>query len=133
MGIDYGTKRVGIAVTDPLQIISSALTTVPTVEVFDFLEKYLGEEEVECIVVGEPTHIDGTPTKIEHLIKGFMNKLRKLYPSIELARQDERYTSKDAKEIILRSGAKKKKRREKGLVDKISAALILEEYLEAKR
>ncbi|MBK9017038.1 MAG: Holliday junction resolvase RuvX [Saprospiraceae bacterium] len=133
MGIDYGTKRTGIAVTDPLQIISSGLTTVPTHELFDFIAKYLKEEEVEAIVVGEPMYPDGNPAQIADQVKGFVNKLRKQYPDIQVFMQDERYTSEMAKQIILQSGANRKKRRDKALVDKVSAALILEDYLNSKQ
>ena len=129
LGIDYGTKRVGIAVTDPLQIIVNGLDTVPTDEIFDYLKKYMEEEEVECIVVGEPMHEDGSPAQIAHLVVGFIRKLKELFPEIKVDTQDERFTSKDAKEIILLSGVKKKKRRDKLLVDKISAVLILQDYL----
>ncbi len=131
MAIDYGTKRTGIAVTDPLQIIAQGLTTIPTAEVFDYLTEYFQTEEVEKIVVGEPLHIDGNPTKITHLVKGFANKLRKLFPAIEVVMHDERFSSVDAKTIILQSGAKQKKRRDKALVDTVSAALILEDYLKS--
>lgn len=130
LGIDYGSKRVGIAVTDPLQIIASSLTTVATKDIFDFLEDYLSKEEVVCIVVGEPLKEDGTPAQIAHLVVGFIRKLQKLYPDLKIVTQDERYTSRSAKKIILQSGAKKKKRRDKSLVDKISAALILQAYME---
>ena len=133
LGIDYGSKRVGIAVTDPLQIISSGLTTVATKDIFTFLEKYLSDEVVECIVVGDPLKEDGTPAQIAHLVVGFVRKLKELYPDIKIASQDERYTSRDAKKIILQSGAKKKKRQDKSLVDKVSAALILQAYMEKKR
>jgi len=129
LGIDYGTKRVGISATDPLQIIVNGLTTVPTLEIFDFLQDYIKEEEVECIVVGEPMHKDGSPAQIAHLVVGFIRKLKKLFPDIKIDTQDERYTSQDAKEIILLSGIKKKKRRDKGLVDEVSAVLILQDYL----
>ena len=130
IGIDYGTKRVGVAVTDTLQIIVNGLDTVPTSEIFDFLKKYMEEEEVECIVVGEPMHKDGNPAQIAHLVVGFIRKLKKLFPEIKVDTQDERFTSKDAKAIILQSGIKKKKRRnDKELVDKISAVLILQDYL----
>ena len=132
LGIDYGTKRVGIATTDPLQIISSALTTVPNKDIFSFLAQYLATEEVECIVVGDPMHKDGKPAQIAHLVVGFVRKLKELYPDIEIAMQDERYTSRDAKQIILQSGAKKKKRRDKSLVDKVSAALILQAYMDGR-
>ncbi len=133
MSIDYGTKRVGVAVTDPLQIIANGLETVSTLEIFDFLKQYLESEEVEKIIVGMPYHLDGTPTKISQLIEDFIAKINKLYPSIKVVIQDERFTSSDAKKIILQSGAKKKKRRDKSLVDKISAVLILQEYLESQR
>jgi putative pre-16S rRNA nuclease len=131
MAIDYGTKRTGIAVTDPLQIIAQGLTTKPTAEVFDYLAQYFRTEEVEKIVVGEPLHIDGNPTKITHLVKGFANKLRKLFPAIEVVMHDERFSSVDARAVILQSGAKQKKRRDKGLVDKVSAALILDDFMKS--
>ncbi len=132
MAIDYGTKRTGIAVTDPLQIIPGGLDTLPTAELFEFLERYLSEEEVETIVVGEPLYPDGKPAQIHHLVVGFVRKLKKLFPGIEVVMQDERYTSEDAKRIIRQSGAKKKKRREKALVDQVSATLILRDYLESR-
>lgn len=132
MAIDYGTKRTGLAVTDPLQLIANGLDTVPTVDIWEYLQDYLAQEEVECIVVGEPMHKDGNPAQIAHLVVGFVRKLRKLFPGIEVVTHDERYTSEDAKRIILMSGAKKKKRRDKGLVDKISAVLILQDYLETR-
>jgi putative Holliday junction resolvase len=129
MGIDYGTKRTGIAVTDPLQIIASGLTTIPTHELFDFLTEYFQQEEVEKVVVGEPMHKDGNPAQIAHMVVGFVRKLKKQFPQIEVVTHDERGTSVMAKEIILQSGIKQKKRRDKTLVDKIAAALILEDYL----
>ncbi|MGB1217688.1 MAG: Holliday junction resolvase RuvX, partial [Saprospiraceae bacterium] len=132
MGIDYGTKKTGIAVTDPLKIITTALDTVPTVDLFEYLADYFQKEEVEVVVIGEPLHMDGTPMKQHQNIVGFSRKLQKLYPEKEVVFQDERYSSMEAKQIILNSGAKKKKRRDKTLVDKISAALILEYYMKAK-
>ena len=129
IGIDYGTKRVGLSTTDPLQIIVSGLNAIPTTEVFDFLQDYIAKEEVECIVVGDPMHEDGRPAQIAHLVVGFVRKLKKLFPEIKVDTQDERFTSQDAKEMILRSGIKKKKRRDKGLVDEVSAILILQDYL----
>ena len=129
MAIDYGTKRTGVAVTDPLQIIVNGLDTVPTNEIFDFLSSYLSQEEVEKIVVGEPMHLDGKPAQIAHLVVGFVRKLKKQYPGLEIVTHDERLTSQEAREIILQSGVKKKKRRQKDLVDKISAVLILQDYL----
>jgi len=133
MGIDYGTKKIGIATTDPLQIICSPLTTVPTSEIFNFLAKYIAEEEVEGIVVGEPLNLDGTPAQIAHFVVGFVRKLKKLYPDLTIATQDERHTSVDAKKIILQSGARKKKRRDKTLIDKVSASLILQAYMDKNR
>lgn len=129
LAIDYGLKRTGIAVTDPLKIIASALTTIPTAELMDFLEKYCSEEEVECFVVGLPMHADGNPAQIAAQIDDFAEKLRKKFPQQPVVRQDERYTSVDAQRIILQSGIKKQKRRDKSLVDKIAAALILEQYM----
>jgi len=131
MGIDYGTKRTGIAVTDPLQIIASNLETVPTNNLFPWLKSYFEIEEVEKIIVGEPLHLDGNPAQIAPLVYTFVKKLEKLYPDKEVILQDERFTSKEAFDIILKSGIKKKKRRDKSLVDKISAALILESYMKA--
>jgi len=129
MAIDYGTKRTGIAVTDPLQIIASGLTTVHTSELFDFLENYFEEEEVEMVVVGESYHKDGKPTNVMQQIVGFIRKLKKKYPELEVVTQDENHTSSAARDIISQSGIPKMKRRDKGLVDKIAAALILEQYM----
>jgi putative holliday junction resolvase len=130
LAIDFGTKRIGIAVTDPLQIIASGLTTVLTPEIFDFLKKYCATEEVERFVVGLPMHPDGNPSQIADLVDAFVENLKKQFPLIPVSRQDERYTSNDAKKIILQSGIKKQKRRDKALVDKVAAALILEQYMQ---
>jgi len=130
LAIDFGLKRTGIAVTDPLKIIASPLTTVPTHMVIEFLQKYCSEEEVEHFVLGLPLHADGNPAQIAPQVDAFANRLRKLFPEKIIIRQDERNTSNDAKKIILQSGIKKQKRRDKALVDKIAAALILEQYME---
>ena len=130
MAIDYGTKRTGIAVTDPLQIIANGLDTIDTAGLLAYLEKYLAEEEVETVVVGEPLHADGSPTYLEPHIVGFIRKLQKVFPDLNIVRQDERFTSVMAKEALLESGLKKKKRREKGLIDKMAATILLQEYLE---
>lgn len=130
LAIDYGLKRTGIAVTDPLKIIASGLTTLSTETIFDFLKKYCQEETVERFVVGLPLHPDGNPTQIAPAVDEFVEKLIKLFPEIPVVRQDERNTSNDAKKIILNSGIKKQKRRDKALVDKVAAALILEQYME---
>jgi putative Holliday junction resolvase len=132
MGIDYGRKKTGIAVTDPLKIIVSALETVTTHVLFDWLADYFEKEDVDVIVIGEPLHPDGSPLGPHQDIIGFSRKLRKLYPDKEVILFDERYTSMEAREIIKMSGAKKKKREDKTLVDRISAALILENYMRSK-
>ncbi len=131
LAIDYGLKRTGIAVTDPLRIIASALATVPTPEVFAFLKKYCSDEDVESFVVGLPLYPDGNPAQTAPQTDEFVEQLRKIFPEKNIFRQDERFTSNDAKQIILQSGAKKQKRRDKSLVDRIAAALILEHYMEA--
>ena len=131
LAIDYGTKRTGIAVTDPLQIIASGLDTVPTEGVIDFLKKYFETEAAEKIIVGEPLHADGNPMEITKKVYDFVEKLKKLFPQIPVHLQDERFTSKTASRLILESGAKKKKRQDKALIDKVSAAVILQEYMEA--
>lgn len=130
LAIDFGLKRTGIAVTDPLKIIAFALTTMPTHETLDFLQKYCAEEEVECFVLGLPLHADGNPAQIAPQADAFAEKIQKLFPDKKIHRQDERNTSNSAKQIILQSGIKKQKRRDKALVDKIAAALILEQFME---
>lgn len=133
LAIDYGTKRTGIAVTDPLKLIASPLETVSTASLLDYLHEYLTSEEVEAIVIGEPLHADGRPTQIHHLVVGLSRKLQKTFPAITVELHDESFTSENAKQVILQSGTRKKKRRDKSLVDKVSAALILSDYLESKR
>lgn len=131
LAIDFGLKRTGIAVTDPLKIIASGLTTVPTAELMAFLEKYCLQETVDCFVVGLPLYPDGNPAQIANQVDQFVEQLHKKFPDLPIERQDERNTSNDAKRIILQSGAKKHKRQDKALVDKVAAALILEQYMEA--
>jgi putative Holliday junction resolvase len=133
IGIDWGSKRVGIATTDPFQIIASPLETVETTLVLDFLKKYLSTEHVERFVIGEPRKLDGTDAEILPQIKAFAANLNKLFPEIPVSFQDERFTSSDAQRIIIASGIKKMKRRDKSLVDKISASIILEEYMQASK
>lgn len=132
MSIDFGTKRIGLAVTDPLQIIASPLETVDNHKIIPFLQQYFFTEEVERIIVGEPMKLDGTEADIMPKIRDFMKQLHKHFPAIPVELQDERFTSKDAQKIILQSGIKKMKRRDKSLVDKISASIILKEWMEAK-
>lgn len=129
MGIDYGTRKTGISATDPLQIIVNGLETVPTDKLQDFLTDYLTREEVDKIVFGLPRHADGNPTYLTPIVENFAKKIKSQFPEIEIDFQDESFTSKQAKEILLQSGANKKKRRDKTQVDKISAVLILQSYL----
>lgn len=131
LAIDYGTKRTGLAVTDPLRIIASALDTVPTAELLAYLVKYCAEEPVERFVVGFPRHEDGNPAQVVPEIEKFVEKLQKQFPDKPVTFEDERYTSREASKIILQSVNKKSRRREKGLVDRIAAALILEQYMQA--
>ncbi len=131
MAIDYGTKKTGIAVTDPLKIIANGLDTVPTNQLMGFFEEYFFTEIVETIVFGEVIRADGTPGSNHEKIQQLMKDISKKYPNIKLTTFDESFTSQRAKEIILKSGVKKKKRRDKSLVDKISAILILQDYMEA--
>ncbi len=132
LGIDYGTKRTGIAVTDTLQIIASPLETVPTTTILDYLKTYLVNEEVERIIVGEPKKHDESDADIMPKIRQFVADINKLFPHIPVEMQDEQYTSFQAKRIILQAGIPKMKRRDKSLVDKISASLILKEWMEAQ-
>jgi putative Holliday junction resolvase len=132
MSFDYGTKRIGIAVTDPLQIIATGLTTIHPKDVFDFLKKYLLTEEVECFVVGDPKQMDGTPSQSAQHVKGFITGLKKNFPGIPIEAVDERFTSKMASATIAQSGFKKSDRQNKARIDTISATIILQSYLEKK-
>ena len=132
LALDYGTRRTGIAITDPFQLIASGLTTVPTDDLWDFLEQYLREEDVERIVVGEPRQMDNTPSEVEGAISTFLKELSKRYPKLPVSRQDERFTSKMALRTMVEGGMKKKKRRQKETLDQISATLILQSYLSRK-
>ena len=132
LAIDYGLKRTGIAVTDELQIIASGLTTVKTNELIVFLKNYISKEKVELFLVGEPKQMDNTASESEVLILPFIAKLEKLIPNIPIKRIDERFTSKMAFQTMIDSGLKKKQRKNKALVDEISATLILQSYLYSK-
>ncbi|MBV6647614.1 MAG: Holliday junction resolvase RuvX [Cyclobacteriaceae bacterium] len=131
LAIDYGAKRTGLAVTDPLQIISSPLEGVHTHILFDFLKGYFGQEEVEKVVVGWPTQDDGSDTNNTPLVRAFVNRFKKLFPTMEVVLHDEWGTSKMAMQSMIAAGAKRKDRRKKINVDKVSATLILQSYLEA--
>lgn len=133
IAIDYGTKRCGIAETDDLQIIASALTTIPTAEALTFLNDYCTKNKVETAVFGLPVRASGELSEVETHILKFIKQFKKANPDIRIDRVDESYTSKRAMEAMLQSGAGKKKRRAKENLDKISATLILQNYLETKR
>lgn len=129
LALDYGQKRTGIAVTDEMQLIASGLTTVPSHEIIRFLKKYISEEKVIRFIVGEPKQMDSTPSESEALIGSFLLKLKAEFPDIPIERQDERFTSKIAFQTMIDSGLNKKQRRNKALVDEISATIILQGYL----
>lgn len=121
-----------MAASDPLRLIATGLTTIPTWQLFDWLDKYLQEEEVGDLVIGESLHKDGTPNTIHSHIVGFERKFAKLYPSIRLHRQDEFLTSKRAKMAMIEMGLPKMKRRDKARIDKIAATIILQDFMESK-
>lgn len=129
LAIDYGMKRTGLAVTDALQIIASGLTTVPTNELLSFLKDYTEKECVDLFLVGEPKQMNNSPSESEALIVPFLEQLSKQFPKIPIKRVDERFTSKMAFQTMIDSGLKKKQRKNKALVDEISATLILQSYL----
>ncbi len=133
LAIDYGKARCGIAATDDFQIIASGLPTVENKNIFQFLTKYFAENNVESIVVGLPTDLKGNLNEVEKDILKFLEKFRTEFPEIEIHRFDERFTSKMASFFISQSGKNKKKREEKGLIDKVSATLILQNFLEQKQ
>ncbi len=130
LGIDYGTKRVGLAITDELKIIASPLETVETSKIITHLEKLLSKENIEAIVLGEPKYLDGTISNTTKKVYEFKSKIEKKFPSIPVHLEDEMFTSKMAAESMIAAGIKKKKRQEKGNLDKISAALILKSFMD---
>lgn len=132
LAIDYGQKRVGIAVTDNEQIIASGLTTVHSKDILSFLEGYLKHEEVECFVIGEAKNLDNSPSESARFIEPFVKKLSKTFPDTKIVRVDERFSSKIAFQTMIDAGLKKKTRRDKALVDKVSATIILQSYLESR-
>ena len=133
LSIDYGKKRTGIAVTDPLQIIAGGLATVSTSELYDFLVSYIGREPVERIVIGEPRQSDGSPSENFARVEQFVNRWRKSQPSVPIEFYDERFTSVLAHRAMIDGGLRKKDRQNKALVDEISATILLQDYLESKR
>jgi putative Holliday junction resolvase len=129
MAFDYGTKRIGIAVTDPMQIIATGLDTIHPLKIVDFLQKYLKTEAVERFIVGEPKQMDNTPSKSAIHVKGFVNLLKRTFPDIPIEMLDERFTSKMASATIAQSGMGKKARQNKELIDNISAVILLQSWM----
>lgn len=133
MAIDYGLKRTGIAVTDPLQIIATALTTISSRELVDFLKKYLLAEPVELILIGMPKNLDDSETHGTRPALKAIEEIRKNFPSVTVKEVDERYTSKMAKSAMIDMGLKKKDRRDKAIVDQIAATIMLQDYLQTRQ
>jgi len=133
LSIDYGKKRTGIAVTDPLQLIAGGLATVSTSELFDWLKAYLAKEQVERIVIGEPRQPNGQPSENLERVQQFVNRWRKAMPDVPIEFYDERFTSVLAHQAMIDGGLKKKVRQDKALVDEISATIILEDYLRSRK
>jgi putative holliday junction resolvase len=129
IAIDYGLKRTGLAVTDPLQIIATGLTTVESRQLIPFLKDYFSKEPVELIVIGEPKNWDDTDTHATPLVEKCIKELQKTFPHLPIKKVDERYTSKMAKDAMLEMGMKKMQRRNKALVDEIAATIMLQEYM----
>lgn len=133
LSIDYGRKRTGVAVTDPLQLIAGGLATVTTSELFNFLRQYVQREEVERIVIGKPMQPNGQPSENLQRVEQFVNKWCKTMPQIPIEYFDERFTSVIAHRVILNSGLKKEERRNKALIDEISAIIILEDWMASRK
>ena len=129
MAIDYGSKRTGLAVTDPSQIIATALETVPTHQLFEYLKKYISKEIVECFVVGDPRRLNNEMSETTHLTNQFVNKLKREIPEIPVKRLDERFTSVMAAKSLIESCQSRKTRQDKSVLDKISATILLQNYL----
>lgn len=130
IAIDYGQKRVGFAATDELRICANALDTVHVTQAFDYLKNYLEKENVDAIVIGEPRKLDNNPSDSSRFIEPFVNRVKKAFPTIPIVRVDERFTSRIAFQTMIDAGLKKKDRQDKALVDKISATIILQTYLQ---
>jgi len=133
LAIDYGSKRTGLAETDELQIIASALTAVDTRNLYEFIKNYVANNDVETIVVGEMTNYDGSDTHNTKPSNEFARSLEKKYPSINIEREDESFTSRESIQALIQAGVPKMKRRDKKLIDKISATIILQRYMERKQ
>lgn len=133
MAFDYGRKRVGVAVSDPEKIIASALDTIETKAIFSFIHEYTNREKVGDFVVGMPYNFGHAENEVMSYIRAFINELRKKYPEIPVHEMDERFTSKMASAVILQSGVNRKARQEKATVDKVSAAILLQSFMETNR
>ena len=133
LSIDFGRKRTGLAVTDPLQIIAGGLATVATSSLFDYLKDYISKEEVEKIVIGEPRKPNGEPSENYERVRQFVNRWKKAVPAVPIEYYDERFTSVLAHRAMIDGGLKKQARRNKSLVDEISATIILQDYMESQR
>ena len=133
LAIDYGQKRVGLAVTDSMQMIATALTTVHSKDVLTYLKSYIDKEDVESFVVGLPLQMNNTPSESSKFVEPFVKQLKKLFPDKPVYRIDERFTSKMATQTIFDSGVNKKTRQDKALVDTVSAVIILQTFLESKK
>lgn len=133
LAIDYGLKRTGIAVTDEMQIIASGLTTIPSETAITFLTDYFAREKVERVLIGDPKQMNGLPSQSAPLIEAFIEKFTAQFPDMQLERVDERFTSKMAFQTMIDSGLKKKQRQDKGLIDEISATILLQDYLSRKK
>ena len=133
LSIDYGRKRTGLAVSDPLQLIAGGLATVATYELWDYLQQYVVREQVERIVIGEPRQPNGQPSENLARVQQFVNRWRKAMPQIPIEYYDERFTSVLAHQAMLDAGLRKKARQDKALVDEISATIILEDYLRSRK
>lgn len=133
MAIDYGTKRVGIAITDPNKIIATALDTIHSKDIIEYLKKYFSLNDVELLVVGEPKQMNNTASEVTPQVEQFVKTIKKTFPEMSVARFDERFTSKMAEQAIRMSGVKKMERRNKSLVDQTSAVIILQSYMNANQ
>ncbi|WP_276132037.1 Holliday junction resolvase RuvX [Polluticoccus soli] len=132
MALDYGKKRTGVAVTDPLQIIATGLATVDSNELIGYLKKYFQQEQVEKVLIGYPLNFDDTATDATPLVEKFIGKFQHVFPNLPIQKVDERMTSRMASQAIAEMGLKKKDRERKGLIDTVSAVIILQEYLESR-
>lgn len=132
IAIDFGNKRTGLAVTDNLKMIATGLITLPPKEVIGYLKEYSSKEQIECIVIGKSNNLDNTENEIEKNIQSFIVDLKNNFPDMKIERMDERFTSKMAQQAIIDAGIKKMERRNKSLVDQVSATIILQSYLEQK-